>query len=178
MPSFTVSRMIWILSEPSIILHLQSSSSPTSSLRYHQILSCVDWSPTSGVSLVIIKTATPFWPPCSNSAIMYVLLWPCDDSAGTSAWVRWLDYYTFLPWTHGIRSLPWVWVMKSDGARFNSSANSYLTPGFYLISMWYKRTEAQKRFALFFVSTQLAGAFGGLLATAIGKMNGIKGYHA
>lgn len=52
-------------------------------------------------------------------------------------------------------------------------------PGcFYLISMWYKRTEAQKRFALFFTSTQLAGAFGGLLATAIGKMNNIRGYHA
>lgn len=44
--------------------------------------------------------------------------------------------------------------------------------------MWYKRTEAQKRFALFFASTQLAGAFGGLLATAIGKMNNIRGYHA
>ncbi|KAL9066662.1 MAG: hypothetical protein Q9161_007421 [Pseudevernia consocians] len=50
--------------------------------------------------------------------------------------------------------------------------------GFYLISMWYKRTEAQKRFALFFTSTQLAGAFGGLLATAIGKMNSKRGYHA
>ena len=44
--------------------------------------------------------------------------------------------------------------------------------------MWYKRTEAQKRFTLFFISTQLAGAFGGLLATAIGKMNNIRGYHA
>ena len=44
--------------------------------------------------------------------------------------------------------------------------------------MWYKRTEAQKRFTLFFISTQLAGAFGGLLATAIGKMDNIRGYHA
>lgn len=43
-------------------------------------------------------------------------------------------------------------------------------PGcFYLISMWYKRSEAQKRFSLFFSSTSLAGAFGGLLASAIGK---------
>lgn len=43
-------------------------------------------------------------------------------------------------------------------------------PGcFYLISMWYKRSEAQKRYSFFFSSTSLAGAFGGLLASAIGK---------
>ncbi|KAI0024960.1 MFS general substrate transporter [Xylariomycetidae sp. FL0641] len=50
-------------------------------------------------------------------------------------------------------------------------------PGcFYLIGMWYKRSEAQKRYSLFFSSTSLAGAFGGLLASAIGKMDGIRGY--
>ncbi|KAI0603277.1 MFS general substrate transporter [Biscogniauxia sp. FL1348] len=51
-------------------------------------------------------------------------------------------------------------------------------PGcFYLIGMWYKRSEAQKRYSLFFSSTSLAGAFGGLLASAIGEMDGIRGYH-
>ncbi|KAI5868120.1 MFS general substrate transporter [Durotheca rogersii] len=51
-------------------------------------------------------------------------------------------------------------------------------PGcFYLISMWYKRSESQKRYSLFFSSTSLAGAFGGLLASAIGKMDGMRGYH-
>lgn len=40
---------------------------------------------------------------------------------------------------------------------------------FYLLGMWYKRSEAQKRFTFFFASTSLAGAFGGLLASAIGK---------
>ncbi|KIW30524.1 uncharacterized protein PV07_06263 [Cladophialophora immunda] len=50
-------------------------------------------------------------------------------------------------------------------------------PGaFYLIGMWYKRQEAQKRYTFFFASTTLAGAFGGLLASAIGKMNGMEGY--
>ncbi|KAI1501248.1 MFS general substrate transporter [Biscogniauxia marginata] len=50
-------------------------------------------------------------------------------------------------------------------------------PGcFYLIGMWYKRSEAQKRYSLFFSSTSLAGAFGGLLASAIGEMDGIRGY--
>jgi MFS family permease len=43
--------------------------------------------------------------------------------------------------------------------------------------MWYRRHEAQKRFSFFFSSTTLAGAFGGLLASAIGKMNGMRGYH-
>lgn len=51
-------------------------------------------------------------------------------------------------------------------------------PGsFYLIGMWYKRHEAQKRYTFFFASTTLAGAFGGLLASAIGKMDGMRGYH-
>lgn len=50
-------------------------------------------------------------------------------------------------------------------------------PGcFYLLSCWYSRQEAQKRYSFFFSSTTLAGAFGGLLASAIGKMDGIAGY--
>jgi len=50
-------------------------------------------------------------------------------------------------------------------------------PGcFYLIGMWYRRHEAQRRFSFFFSSTTLAGAFGGLLASAIGKMDGMRGY--
>ena len=44
--------------------------------------------------------------------------------------------------------------------------------------MWYKRSEAQKRYSFFFSSTTLAGAFGGLLASAIGKMDGMRGYLA
>ncbi|KAI0647386.1 MFS general substrate transporter [Trametes meyenii] len=47
---------------------------------------------------------------------------------------------------------------------------------FYLIAMWYKRAEAQKRYSFFFSSTTLAGGFGGLLASAIGKMDGLQGY--
>ena len=42
--------------------------------------------------------------------------------------------------------------------------------------MWYRRHEAQRRYSFFFNSTTLAGAFGGLLAAAIGKMNGMRGY--
>ncbi|GJE84711.1 MFS general substrate transporter [Phanerochaete sordida] len=54
---------------------------------------------------------------------------------------------------------------------------SGMFPGcFYLLAMWYKRSESQKRYSFFFSSTTLAGAFGGLLATAIGKMDGMRGY--
>ncbi|MCJ1235716.1 hypothetical protein MMC14_003687 [Varicellaria rhodocarpa] len=42
--------------------------------------------------------------------------------------------------------------------------------------MWYKRDEAQRRFTIFFSSTTLAAAFGGLLASGIAKMNGIRDY--
>lgn len=49
-------------------------------------------------------------------------------------------------------------------------------PGsFYLISFWYKREEAQKRFTVYFCSVILASAFGGLLATGIANMNGVSG---
>jgi len=44
------------------------------------------------------------------------------------------------------------------------------------MGMWYKRSEAQKRFSFFFSSTTLAGAFGGLLAYGLSQMNGDRGY--
>lgn len=44
------------------------------------------------------------------------------------------------------------------------------------MGMWYKRSEAQKRFSFFFSSTTLAGAFGGILAYGLGQMEGIGGY--
>ncbi|RDW59879.1 hypothetical protein BP6252_12966 [Coleophoma cylindrospora] len=48
----------------------------------------------------------------------------------------------------------------------------------YLISMYYKRFELQKRLVLFFSSSLVAGAFGGLLAFALAKMQGLRGYNA
>lgn len=44
--------------------------------------------------------------------------------------------------------------------------------------MWYQPREAQKRFSFLFNAASFAGAFGGLLASAIGKIDGIGGYHA
>lgn len=68
--------------------------------------------------------------------------------------------------------LPWATL-----AWANENEHTGMFPGcFYLIAMWYKREEAQKRYSFFFGSTSLAGAFGGLLASAIGKMDGYNGY--
>lgn len=53
-----------------------------------------------------------------------------------------------------------------------------LFPGVvYLISQWYKREEQHIRISLFFSAASLAGAFGGILAYGIGKMDGIGGKH-
>ena len=43
--------------------------------------------------------------------------------------------------------------------------------------MWYKRAESQKRFTFFDSGASLAGAFSGLLASAIGKLDGKLGQH-
>lgn len=45
----------------------------------------------------------------------------------------------------------------------------------YVTAMYYKRHEFQKRMSFFFCSTVVAGAFGGLLAYAIAKMDGAGG---
>lgn len=59
---------------------------------------------------------------------------------------------------------------------FLGLAETGVFPGcFYLMSMWYKREEAQIRFALFCGSATLAGAAGSLLASAIQNMNGVHG---
>ncbi|KAF8812453.1 MFS general substrate transporter [Phlegmacium glaucopus] len=51
-----------------------------------------------------------------------------------------------------------------------------LLPGIILyLSTMYKRHELQLRVGIFYASASLSGAFGGLLATAILKMNGIAG---
>ncbi|GAD93969.1 MFS transporter [Paecilomyces variotii No. 5] len=51
-----------------------------------------------------------------------------------------------------------------------------LFPGIgYYLSCWYKRSEFGVRMAIFFSAAALAGSFGGLLAAAIGLMDGIGG---
>lgn len=59
---------------------------------------------------------------------------------------------------------------------FLGLAECGIFPGsFYLISFWYQRVEAQKRFTMYWSSVIFAGAFGGLLASGIAKMDGMRG---
>ncbi|KAI5359926.1 putative major facilitator superfamily, MFS transporter superfamily [Septoria linicola] len=51
-----------------------------------------------------------------------------------------------------------------------------LFPGVnYYLSCWYKRSELGLRLSIFFANAALAGSFGGLLAAAIAKMDGLGG---
>ena len=59
---------------------------------------------------------------------------------------------------------------------FLGVAEAGLFPGVaYYLSCWYKRSEFGIRSAIFFSAAALAGSFGGLLAAAIAKMDGIGG---
>ncbi|KAK4055978.1 hypothetical protein OIO90_002972 [Microbotryomycetes sp. JL221] len=59
---------------------------------------------------------------------------------------------------------------------FLGITESALFPGicFYLTA-WYKRTESNFRISLFFSSATLAGAFGGILAYGLSRMDGVGG---
>ncbi|KAG1896882.1 major facilitator superfamily domain-containing protein [Suillus fuscotomentosus] len=53
-----------------------------------------------------------------------------------------------------------------------------LFPGVnYYICLWYPRSERSKRIAIFFSSASVAGAFSGLLAYGIERMEGVGGLH-
>ncbi|KAK3674356.1 hypothetical protein LTR78_005825 [Recurvomyces mirabilis] len=45
----------------------------------------------------------------------------------------------------------------------------------FLLTLWYRRYEVQKRLAVFYTAASLSGAFSGLLAYGIGFMKGIAG---
>lgn len=45
----------------------------------------------------------------------------------------------------------------------------------YLLTIWYRRYEVQRRMAVFYAAASLSGAFSGLLAYGIEKMDGVGG---
>ncbi|KAJ6498956.1 MFS general substrate transporter [Mycena sanguinolenta] len=61
---------------------------------------------------------------------------------------------------------------------FLGLAEAGLFPGitFYL-SLWYRRRDVASRVAIFFSAATVAGAFGGILAYGIEKMEGVGGHH-
>uniref|UniRef100_A0A093XSM8 Putative transporter C11D3.18C n=1 Tax=Talaromyces marneffei PM1 TaxID=1077442 RepID=A0A093XSM8_TALMA len=74
-----------------------------------------------------------------------------------------------LSWSFGVPYFP------GSGCLYRAEAGLY--PGIaYYITLWYPRDRAQYRQALFFSAASVAGAFSGLLAYGIAKMNGVGGY--
>lgn len=84
-----------------------------------------------------------------------------------------------------------VWGMVATLMALSSSFGGLLTARFFLgateagvfpgaifyLSMWYGRRALVRRITLFYMSTSLAGAFGGILAYGIGHMSGVAGKH-
>jgi MFS family permease len=65
-------------------------------------------------------------------------------------------------------------MYKRRGSTDSDTDQTRLFPGVaYYITMWYCRHEAQLRQALFFSAASIAGAFSGLLAFGISKMDGV-----
>jgi sugar phosphate permease len=61
---------------------------------------------------------------------------------------------------------------------FLGLAEAGLFPGVnYYICLWYPRSERSKRIAIFFSAASVSGAFGGLLAYGIERMEGVGGLH-
>lgn len=108
-----------------------------------------------------------------------VLLHLCIWSRGALPWIRLALCAPSVHWSRADTSLP-LTVESYSGllaARFFLGlTEAGVFPGcFYLLSMWYTRREALKRFAIFFNSVTLAGAFGSLIASGIQNMSGTRG---
>lgn len=56
-----------------------------------------------------------------------------------------------------------------------SDRSGFFPAAVFLISRWYMPNETQVRIALFYSASALSGAFSGLLAFAIAKMDGVAG---
>lgn len=90
----------------------------------------------------------------------------------------WMPFITFV---FGVVSLTQGFVHNTAGllaVRFwLGVAEAGLFPGtVFIFSQWYQRKERVVRVSFFFSAAALAGAFGGVLAYAIGKMDGVGGY--
>ncbi|KAL3457531.1 major facilitator superfamily domain-containing protein [Aspergillus heterothallicus] len=88
----------------------------------------------------------------------------------------------------GLLTLLWGIVVTMTGLVQNFTAlcavrvllgifESGFFPGaIWLITQWYMPEETQSRIGLFYTASALAGAFSGLLAFGLAKMNGVAGY--
>jgi len=88
---------------------------------------------------------------------------------------RWLPFVSFM---FGLCSLCTAFVhtrAQASGVRFLLGVfEAGMLPGIsYYLSRWYRKSELAFRLSLYLVASPLAGAFGGLLASGILKLDGV-----
>nr|VWP01916.1 Dense granular protein GRA10 [Ganoderma boninense] len=74
----------------------------------------------------------------------------------------------------------YTFALNSDSARvlLGAAEKAGILPGLtYYLSAWYPKVALGRRIGILYAGSTLANAFGGLLAFAIEKMNGIGGLH-
>lgn len=87
--------------------------------------------------------------------------------------LRWPSIDSVIPWSDRGWSFSWgrVFPLRLCKCSIRRTLSPWLT-----CAEWYVREEMQFRQALFFSAASVAGAFSGLLAFAIAKMDGVGGY--
>ena len=58
---------------------------------------------------------------------------------------------------------------------FGLTESGFFPAATYLLTTWYCQFEVQTRLSIFFSAASMAGAFSGLLAFAVEKMDGVAG---
>jgi MFS family permease len=59
----------------------------------------------------------------------------------------------------------------------NNEQAGFFPAATFLLTLWYRRFELQRRMAVFYIAASLAGAFSGLLAFGIQKLDGRSGLY-
>ena len=114
----------------------------------------------------------------------------CDDADGNRTKLPRDVSSTILPWSCRSRSVSWRCILFDDVSLYKKNKSSFQKLTSCIGGMCYKlhirdfpnhfaprycRHEGQLRQALFFSAASIAGAFSGLLAFGIGKMDGVAG---
>ncbi|KAI9745738.1 MAG: hypothetical protein M1818_001274 [Claussenomyces sp. TS43310] len=108
---------------------------------------------------------TLFLPVIMYAALLKVILFT-NLNLGSIIWGICMTFMGFCTNFSGMVAARW----------FLGLAEAGLFPGVnYYLSCWYKRDELGIRAAIFFSAAAMSGSFGGLLAAAISRMDGIGG---
>ena len=101
-----------------------------------------------------------------------VLLGSRHDIDGTHVQLRWSARRKVLFGCNRSRSTAFRSSLRNTYLR---SQSGFFPAATFLLTLWYRRFELQRRMAVFYVAASLAGAFSGLLAYGIEQLDGRSG---